>query len=143
METENHISSLSWMGGRQLLTSPRPLFFFCMACGILVPQPEMEPAPLAVKVQSPWTTREFPPPLSSNRIHPSPGPLRGGHCCSDPPWVLPTPAVPGRPRPRTAVTALGATTYPDPSRVVSVSTCAPLVQAYCRPPGLLTPKPGK
>ena len=44
--------------------------FFCFvffwplraACGILVPQPGIEPGPLAVKVRSPnhWTTREFP-----------------------------------------------------------------------------------
>ena len=34
-----------------------------MACGILVPQPGIEPVPLAVKARSPnhWTTREFPP----------------------------------------------------------------------------------
>ena len=33
-----------------------------MACGILVPQPGIEPRPLAVKVKSPnhWTAREFP-----------------------------------------------------------------------------------
>ena len=33
-----------------------------MACGILVPQPGMEPAPPAVEVQSlnHWTTREVP-----------------------------------------------------------------------------------
>ena len=33
-----------------------------MACGILVPQPGIEPVPLAVEVQSPnhWTTRKFP-----------------------------------------------------------------------------------
>ena len=32
-----------------------------VACGILVPQPETEPLPWAVKAQSPnhWTTREF------------------------------------------------------------------------------------
>ena len=41
-------------------------FFFFLAtlcaCRILVPPPAIEPAPLAVKVQSPnhWTTREFP-----------------------------------------------------------------------------------
>ena len=34
-----------------------------MACGILVPQPGIEPAPSAVKAQSPhhWTARDFPP----------------------------------------------------------------------------------
>ena len=33
-----------------------------MACGILVPQPETEPGPSAVRAQSPnhWTTRELP-----------------------------------------------------------------------------------
>ena len=41
------------------------LFFFfwlhCAACGILVPQPRIEPAPSAVKASSPthWTAREF------------------------------------------------------------------------------------
>ena len=40
-------------------------FFFrphCMACGILVPQPEIDPGSSAVKVLSPnhWTAREFP-----------------------------------------------------------------------------------
>ena len=40
-------------------------YFFSLhhvACGILVPWPGMEPAPLAVKVQSlnHWTTRQFP-----------------------------------------------------------------------------------
>ena len=40
-------------------------FFFWprhVACGILVPQPGIEPGPSALKVQSPnhWTTREFP-----------------------------------------------------------------------------------
>ena len=35
---------------------------FRTACGILVPQPEIQPRPLAVKAQSPndWTTKEFP-----------------------------------------------------------------------------------
>ena len=34
----------------------------CMACGISVPPPGIEPRPLAVKVPSPnhWTSREFP-----------------------------------------------------------------------------------
>ena len=34
----------------------------CAACGILVPQPGMEPAPSAVKSRGPnhWTAREFP-----------------------------------------------------------------------------------
>ena len=34
------------------------------ACGILVPQPGIEPGPLAVKAQSPnhWTSKEFPGP---------------------------------------------------------------------------------
>ena len=45
------------------------LFFFwpCrMACGILVPQPGIEPGPLAMRPQSPnhWTAREFPPIVS-------------------------------------------------------------------------------
>ena len=38
-------------------------FFLCHpACGILVPQPGMEPVPLAGEVQSPnhWTASEFP-----------------------------------------------------------------------------------
>ena len=40
-------------------------FFFglcCLACGILVPRPGIEPGPSAVRAQSPndWTTREFP-----------------------------------------------------------------------------------
>ena len=43
------------------------LFFWlcCLACGILVPGPGIEPAPSAVKAQSPnhWTTREFPETL--------------------------------------------------------------------------------
>ena len=47
--------------------SPYPIFFFFWphrkACGISVPQSGIEPAPSAVKVQSPnhWTSREFPP----------------------------------------------------------------------------------
>ena len=34
----------------------------CTACGILAPQPGIEPGPLAVRARSPnhWTTREFP-----------------------------------------------------------------------------------
>ena len=41
------------------------LYFFWpnyAACGILVPQPGIEPRPSAVKAQSPnhWTAREFP-----------------------------------------------------------------------------------
>ena len=41
------------------------LFYFlayCMSCGNLVPQPEIEPGPSAVRVWSPnhWTAREFP-----------------------------------------------------------------------------------
>ena len=41
------------------------LFLFwthLMACGVLVPQPGIEPGPLSVKAQSPnhWTAREFP-----------------------------------------------------------------------------------
>ena len=43
------------------------LFYFLIwlhhaACGILVPQPGIEPMPSAVKAQSPnhWTAREFP-----------------------------------------------------------------------------------
>ena len=37
-----------------------------VACGILVPQPGVEPRPWALKVRSPshWTTREFPAPAS-------------------------------------------------------------------------------
>ena len=37
-------------------------FFGCVAGGILIPQPGMEPRPSAVKARSPnhWTTREFP-----------------------------------------------------------------------------------
>ena len=40
-------------------------FFFrlcCAACGTLVPQPGIEPRPMAVKAPSPnqWTAREFP-----------------------------------------------------------------------------------
>ena len=37
-------------------------FFVCVACGILVPQPGFEPAPLGVEVWSlhHWTTREAP-----------------------------------------------------------------------------------
>ena len=33
---------------------------YCVSCGILISQPETEPGPLAVRVQSPnhWTTRE-------------------------------------------------------------------------------------
>ena len=52
-------------------TRPRAKYFFknyfifwpChMACGILVPQPGIKPAPPAVGVRSPncWTTREVP-----------------------------------------------------------------------------------
>jgi len=46
-----------------------PLFFSFwlhhVACGILVPQPRIEPRPTAVKAQgfSHWTTREFLVPL--------------------------------------------------------------------------------
>ena len=38
------------------------LFFGCVARGILVPRPGIEPGHLAVKAQSPnhWTAREFP-----------------------------------------------------------------------------------
>ena len=38
------------------------MFFGRVACGILVPQPGIEPTPSAVKVQSPnhWTAKEFP-----------------------------------------------------------------------------------
>ena len=38
------------------------LWLHCVAWGILVPQPEIEPGPSAVRLQSPshWTTREFP-----------------------------------------------------------------------------------
>ena len=38
------------------------LFFWCVACGILVPQPEIEPTPPAVEAQSltHWTTRKVP-----------------------------------------------------------------------------------
>ena len=59
-----------------LLSLPLSLlpFFFCltsMACGILVPQPGIEPVPPAVKAQSlnPWTTREVPSllPFFQNR----------------------------------------------------------------------------
>ena len=37
-------------------------FFFCVACGILVPQPGTKPAPPALEAQSfkHWTTREVP-----------------------------------------------------------------------------------
>ena len=53
------------------------LFFYffkiwlcCVACGILVPWPGIEPAPSAVKVRSPnhWTSREV-PPVSSFTFH--------------------------------------------------------------------------
>ena len=38
------------------------LWQHCLACGILVPRPGIEPAPSAVRAQSPnhWTAREFP-----------------------------------------------------------------------------------
>ena len=61
---ENGDSSVGESGKRDL-----PVFFFsfsfwprCEACGILVPQPGIEPAPSAVKVPSPnhWTARELP-----------------------------------------------------------------------------------
>ena len=63
------VTPLNW----PLLSHPRSylyLFFFfwphCVACGILVPQPGIEPVPSAVKVLSPnhWTSREFPSVLS-------------------------------------------------------------------------------
>ena len=40
-----------------------------MACRILVPQPGIEPRPLAVKAWSPnhWTAREFPPAIFCTR----------------------------------------------------------------------------
>ena len=53
------------------LRPPTPIFFLffyffwpCLAvCGILVPQPGIEPGPTAMKALSPnhWTAREFPP----------------------------------------------------------------------------------
>ena len=51
--------------------------FFAMglACRILVPQPRIPPAPLAVKVRpNPWTTREFPVGTFSDALyHLTPG----------------------------------------------------------------------
>ena len=49
-----------------LFTFPIHYFFStlgCKACGILVPQPEIEPVPPAVEEQTPnyWITREVPP----------------------------------------------------------------------------------
>ena len=37
-------------------------YFGCVACGILVPRPGIEPRPSVVRAQSPnrWTEREFP-----------------------------------------------------------------------------------
>ena len=46
-----------------MLKKKKNFFFWLLsaACGILVPQSGIEPAPLAVKAQSPnhWTAREF------------------------------------------------------------------------------------
>ena len=45
-----------------LLPTPPPSPPYYSVWGILVPQPEIQPRPLAVRTQSPnhWTTREFP-----------------------------------------------------------------------------------
>ena len=57
---------LGQLGGFWLLFLEQDIFFFfwprCAACGILVPQPGIEPVPPAVEVWSPdhWTTREVP-----------------------------------------------------------------------------------
>ena len=53
-------------------------FFFCKACGILIPQPEIIPGRLAVRAQSPnhWTARVSPISVEFNneqvklRFHP-------------------------------------------------------------------------
>ena len=59
-----------WLNWTELNHTPRDIdhllfiyfFLLCMACGILVPQPGIEPVPSTVKVWSPnhWTAREFP-----------------------------------------------------------------------------------
>ena len=62
-----------WEVGRTYYgLAPPPVFCFCFlffwlhhtACGILVPQPGIEPVPPPVGAWSPnhWTAREFPPP---------------------------------------------------------------------------------
>ena len=57
-----------WLYREIMLLYPHIFFLtfwsFPMACGILVPQPEIEPIPPALEVQSlnHWTTREVPGP---------------------------------------------------------------------------------
>ena len=69
---DNQSQSVELGKARLFLVHPYPFFFFSsssspchVACGILVPQPGIEPWPLTVKVPSPnhWTAREFPPLL--------------------------------------------------------------------------------
>ena len=86
---------------------PQFFFFFwlhCVACGILVPRPGVEPMPSAVKSLSPnhWTSREFPMDLQLTKewiflfclwsvqyhLHPSPGVLSDFHGQS---WELHVP----------------------------------------------------
>ena len=55
-----------WKGRSEKNSTVYFLFIYfwlrCVACGILVPQPGMEPGPPAVEARSPnhWTAREFP-----------------------------------------------------------------------------------
>ena len=46
----------------KIIVSCLDYFFGCVACGILVPRPGIEPVPPAVEAWSPnhWTVREFP-----------------------------------------------------------------------------------
>ena len=53
---------LSSIGSLLLPTLCHPSPLHCSVWGLLLPQPEIQPRPLAVRAQNPnhWTTREFP-----------------------------------------------------------------------------------
>ena len=60
-------SSIPYQGSPAILITRHLLYFifwpsYCLACGILVPQPGIEPRPLIVRAwnRSHWTAREFP-----------------------------------------------------------------------------------
>ena len=62
----------------------------CMACGILVPQPVIEPGPSEVKARSlnHWATREFPhPALEASKLSASPQ-LVFSKNCSTYRWIF-------------------------------------------------------
>ena len=61
---QSYLSSLK----ERLISGLLSVWLHHVACGILVPQPGIEPAPLAMKDWSSnhWTVREFPSPYSLN-----------------------------------------------------------------------------